>query len=76
MKYALVTCINGNYKIESEHGTDLNAAQMAWHEKCRSLEGAPDVITATCMVANENLGTVDSLFEQIKHPVEEDQTEE
>lgn len=75
MKYALITCINGNYKIESEHGTDLNAAKMAWHEKCRSLEGASDVITATCMVADENLGTVGSLFEQIKHPVEE-QTEE
>ena len=76
MKYALMTCINGNYKIESEHGTDLNAAQMAWHDKCRALEGAPDVITATCMVADENLGTVNGLYEKIKHPVEEDQTEE
>lgn len=69
MKYALVTCINGNYKIESEHGTDLNAAQMAWHAKCRTLEGAPDVITATCSVIDENLNTVGSLFEQIEHPV-------
>jgi hypothetical protein len=76
MKYALMTCINGNYKIESEHGTDLNAAQMAWHAKCRTLEGASDVITATCMVADENLGTVGGLYEKIEHPVEEVQTEE
>ena len=71
MRYALVTCINGNYKIESEHGTDLNAAQMAWHQKCRSLEGAPDVITAVCMVADENFGTVGSLYEKIEHPAED-----
>lgn len=71
MKYALVTCINGNYKIESEHGTDLNAAQMAWHQKCRSLEGADDVVTAVCMVADENFGTVGSLYEKIEHPAEE-----
>ena len=69
MKYALITCINGNYKIESEHGTNLNAAQMAWHDKCHSLEGAPDVITATCMVADENLETVGNLYEKIEHPV-------
>ena len=71
MRYALVTCINGNYKIESEHGTNLNAAQMAWHDKCHALEGAPDVITSTCMVADENFGTVGSLYENIEHPVED-----
>lgn len=75
MNYAVVTCINGNYKIESEHETNLNAAQMAWHDRCRILEGASDVITATCMVADENLGTVGGLYEKIEHPVEV-QTEE
>ena len=74
MKYALVTCINGNYKIESEHGTDLNAAQMAWHAKCRALEGADDVVTAVCMVADENLGTVGGLYEKIDH-TEQEQSE-
>ena len=69
MKYALVTCINGNYKIESEHGEDLNAAQMAWHQKCRSLEGADDVVTSVCMVANEDLGTVGGLYEKIDRSV-------
>lgn len=71
MKYALITSINGNFKIESEHGEDLNAAQMAWHQKCRTLEGADDVIFATCMVSDEKLNPVNGLYEKIEHPTVE-----
>lgn len=73
MKYAVVSCINGNYRIETEHGTNLNAAKMSWHEKCRALENEPTVITATVAVVDENFSSIGGFYEQITH---EPQTEE
>lgn len=75
MKYAVVSCINGNYKIESEHGENLTGAKMAWHEKCRSLENEPTVITATVAVVDENYSSIGGFYEHITHEVQV-QTEE
>lgn len=34
MKYAVISCINGSFKIESEHGDDLQAAIVKHRKTC------------------------------------------
>jgi hypothetical protein len=74
MKYALISCTNGNFKVESEYGDNLTAAKMAWHALCRTKENAADVISATIMVVDENFIPFEGFVEHITHP--EPETEE
>lgn len=67
MKYAVISVINGNFKIETEHGTDKQAAIVSFHDKCQAFWNAPDVLTGVVMVADENLCTVDGRIEHIQH---------
>lgn len=80
MNYALITCINGNFKIESEHGSNIEQARTAFYSKCTALSNAPDVIRSKTMVVDEFLQPVMGLIADIGHdaPVEpeEDTTEE
>ena len=70
MNYAIARVSNGNYNIESEHGTDLQAAIVAFHGLCRAYWNAGDVITGTIAIVDENLDVVDGYIEHIKHPIE------
>lgn len=76
MKYALIQCVNGNFSIVSEHGDDLQAARVAFHDRCKNLWNAPDVIEGFVAIIDSNLTYVDGKIEKIEHPVVEEQEEE
>ena len=60
MKYALVSVVNGNFVIDSEHGTNKDAAFIAFHNKCAALYGAgAEVQTATVKVVDEYFNVVE-----------------
>lgn len=67
MNYAVISTINGNFKIESEHGNDKQAAMVDFHDKCKIYWNAPDVETGTVMVVDESLCNVDGHTERITH---------
>lgn len=71
MKYALIQCVNGNFSIVSEHGENLQAARVAFHDRCKILWNASDVITATVAIIDSNLTYVDGRIEVITHETEE-----
>lgn len=70
MSYALIQCVNGNFSIVSEHGENLQAARVAFHDRCKILWSASDVITATVAIVDSNLTYVDGRIEVITHEVE------
>lgn len=67
MKYAVISNVNGVFKIESEHGDNLQAAIVNFHNKCAVFWNAPDVITAKVEIVDEALNVVDSKAEYISH---------
>jgi hypothetical protein len=71
MKYALIQCVNGNFSIVSEHGENLQAARVAFHDRCKILWNASDVITATVAIVDSNLTYVDGRIEIITHEMTE-----
>lgn len=71
MKYAIVKCVNGNYAIHSEGITTVEAAKTQFHGLCQTLWNAPDVITASVMIVNENFEIVEGYVEHIHHEVAE-----
>ncbi len=70
MKYAILKCINGNYFIHAEGFTSLESTITQYHDLCKSLWGAPDVITAHVMITNEQFNVVDGYKEFIHHEAE------
>lgn len=72
MKYAIVKVVNGNFSILSEHGENIEAAIVKFHQECANLWNSKDVVTAQIKVVNEFLETVMNMSEYIKH----DQSEE
>ena len=74
MKHAIITAINGNFKIEAEGYTSLDSAKVYFAGKWQALLNAPDVITGTIMIVNENLECVEGYKEFISHPVNESET--
>lgn len=75
MKYALIQCVNGAFSIVSEHGKDLQAARVAFHNRCMSLWSASDVITGYVAIIDSNLTCVDGRVEVITHEVAESEAE-
>lgn len=67
MKYAIIKVINGNYSIHSEGITDVNSAKVQFHDLCKTLWNASDVIKATVIIADENLDAVEGYKEIITH---------
>lgn len=67
MKYSIIKVINGNYFIHAEGITDKASAKTQFHGLCQTLWNAPDVITATVIIADENLDVVEGYKEFIKH---------
>ena len=59
--------INGNYAIHAEGVTSLANAKINFHGLCQTLWNAPDVISATVIIADENLDCVEGYKEFITH---------
>ena len=74
MNYALIQCVNGNFSILSEHGSNLQAARVAFHDRCKILWNATDVIEGFVAIVDSNLTYVDGKIEHISHPVETEET--
>ena len=72
MKYAILQCVNGSFKVESEGYTELTTAKVHYHGACQTLWNALDVITGKVMIVDEQLNCVDGYAEYIHH----EQTEE
>ena len=78
MKLALVKCVNGNFSIVSEHGENAQAAKVAFFHQSEILWNAPDVITGTVAIVDEQMDVFEDYKEHIYHeptPVEEEPTE-
>lgn len=71
MKYAVISTINGVFKIEAEYDNNLQGAIVFFHQKCAMLWNASDVLTAKVEVVDESLAVVDGHSEVIIHPVVE-----
>jgi hypothetical protein len=72
MNYALITCVNGTFKIESEHGDNIEQARTAWYAKGETLSNAPDVRRSRIRVVDENLLPVMGLDAEIGHDAPEE----
>ena len=72
MKLAVVSNINGTFKIESEWdvGDEYANAQGAivnFHSKCQTLWNAPDVLKGTVKILDDNLNLFEDYEETITH---------
>jgi len=67
MKYAIIKVINGGYFIHAEGITDVNSAKVQFHDLCKTLWNASDVLKATVIIADENLDAVEGYKEVITH---------
>ena len=68
MEYAIIKVINGNYNVHAEGITELASAKTNFHGLCQTLWNAPDVITATVKIVDENLDCVEGYKEYVTHP--------
>ena len=67
MKYAIIKVINGNYSVHAEGITTVEAAKVSYHGLAQTLWNAPDVLSATVIIADENLDAVEGYKEFIHH---------
>lgn len=67
--YSVVTCINGNFKIEAE-GLNEQQAKVLYHQKCAAFWNASDVLLGQVSILNQQLQVVGGYTEQIIHTVE------
>lgn len=67
MKYAIVKCINGAFSIHAEGFTSLDKALVNYHGLCQTLWNAPDVITGSVAIVDENFSVVEPYREYITH---------
>ena len=74
-KYYLIQSSNGNISIISEWN-DLNSAIVAYHDRCKVLWNAQDVITGYVAIMDTQLDVVQGYKEFISHPVPEPVVEE
>jgi hypothetical protein len=71
MKYAIIENINGAYFVRAEGMTELASAKVSYHDRCKILWNAPDVLDAHVAVMDENLNIVEGLREHITHAPQE-----
>lgn len=74
MKYAVITCVNGSFKIEAEGYNSLESAKVFYAGKWQALLNAPDTTTAEIAIVDENLDCVEDYKEFISHPINESET--
>lgn len=81
MNYAVIQCSNGSFSVVSEWSDNRQGAIMSWHDRCKVLWNASDVVSATVKVVDSNLETVENYVEHIFHvqpetPAEDDDENE
>ena len=64
MQYAIITMVNGNWKIEVE-SNNLQQVTTNFHTKCAALSNASDVTLARVWVVDQSLNVLKS--EEIYH---------
>lgn len=75
-RYYIIQSSNGTVTIESEWD-DLTKAIVAFHDKCKILWNAPDVIEGIVQIVySADLAVVGGYSEKISHPQVEPATEE
>ena len=74
MKYYVIQSSNENVSIVSEW-SDLNSAIVAYHDRCKILWNAKDVISGVVILVDSSLNTVGGYREFITHEQEEVTTE-
>ena len=70
MKYAVAKVVNGNFSIHAEGFTTLPSAIVSYHGLCQTLWNAPDVLTASVMIVDENLNCAEGYIEIIRKNAE------
>lgn len=71
MKLAIITCINGNFKVEAEGFTTEQAALVAFHGTAQTLWNAPDVLTGEVAIVDEQLDIYHGCKEFIRHTAQQ-----
>lgn len=71
MKYAVISNVNGNFKIETEWDDNLTGARNSYWDKCKAYNSAQDVAKAIVELVDENYDIVEGKVERISHTVEE-----
>ena len=66
MKYYVVQSVNGIVSVVSEW-EDLNGAKVSYHDRCKILWNASDVITGYVIIMDSQLNTVEKYKEVITH---------
>lgn len=67
MQYAIITMINGNWKIEVE-SNNIQQVTTNFHSKCAALSNEPTVTLARVWVVDQSLSIIKS--ETIDHTTE------
>lgn len=67
MIYAILKVINGNFFVHAEGITNLASAKYNFHDLCKTLWNAPDVLDAYVMIVDEQLDCVEGYKEYIHH---------
>lgn len=75
MKLAIINCVNGNFSVISEGITTDQAARVQFHDRCKILWNAPDVLTGEVAVLDEQLDVYQGLKELIHHDPQQPQPE-
>lgn len=71
MKLAIITCINGNFKVEADGFTTEQAALVAFHGTAQTLWNAPDVLTGEVAIVDEQLDIYKGYKEFIRHTAQQ-----
>ena len=74
MKYYVIQSSNETVSVVSEW-SDLNSAIVAYHDRCKVLWNAKEVVTGVVMLVDSSLNTVGGYREFITHEQEEVTTE-
>ena len=67
MKLAIINCVNGNFSVVAEGIETDQAARVQFHDRCKILWNAPDVLTGEVAVVDEQLDVYQGLKELIHH---------
>lgn len=67
MKYAVIQCVNGNFTVSSEHGENLDGAEIAFANLWAALVNETQAVDATIKVVNEKFDTVNGDVKRIQH---------
>lgn len=73
MKLAVIQCINSNFFVVAEGIETEQAARVAFHERCKILWNAPDVLTGEVAIVDEQLDVYQGLKELIHHDAQPEQ---